>query len=392
MFSPRFVLALLATIPMVVVAADDISVNGVHVAPWRTDLLVKQAQTQGAKDSPELRNQVREQLIAGELLYQAAQAKGVGKNVDVQHAQEVARHQIMTNMLIGEYLKSNPVPEAEIKALFAEISKANSKEFKLRHILVANEADAKAVIDELKKGGKFADLAKKKSIDPGSKDKGGDLGWATPDKFVPEFSTAVMQLTKGQYSQTPVKTRFGFHVILMDDSRAAKKVPYEQAKPQLTRGLQQRQVQQFVQGIMSKAAPVNIPEWRTELRLKEASRQGAKDSPELRAQIKQQLTTDEVVYQAAQAKGLDKNTDVKQALELMQQQIVTSAYLDEYLKANPVTDAEIKKEYDAAVAAQPANASKLPPLQQVRPQILQHLQQQQVQKLVVELRGKAKVQ
>ncbi|HRF10798.1 MAG TPA: peptidylprolyl isomerase, partial [Candidatus Accumulibacter phosphatis] len=125
-------------------------------------------------------------------------------------------------------------------------------EYKLRHILVEQEDEAKTIIANLKKGAKFEELAKQ-SKDPGSKDKGGDLGWNSTASYVKPFGDAVGSLSKGKYTETPVKTDFGYHVILLEDSRPLTAPPFDQIKPQLTQRLQQEQIQKYVNDLRSKA-------------------------------------------------------------------------------------------------------------------------------------------
>jgi peptidyl-prolyl cis-trans isomerase C len=117
---------------------------------------------------------------------------------------------------------------------------------------VENEADAKAIIAKLKGGAKFEDLAKQ-SKDPGSAQNGGDLDWASPASFVPEFSKAMTSLQKGAITETPVKTQFGYHVIKLEDTRAAKIPPLEEVKQQVAEQLQQRKLAAFREELMKKA-------------------------------------------------------------------------------------------------------------------------------------------
>ncbi|MFN7888427.1 MAG: peptidylprolyl isomerase, partial [Betaproteobacteria bacterium] len=150
--------------------------------------------------------------------------------------------------------EQNPVTEAQIKAEYdKQKAAAGAKEYRARHILVENEADAKAVIDQLKKGAKFDELAKQKSKDPGSAQRGGDLDWAGPDGFVKPFSDAMVALQKGQYTQTPVQTQFGWHVIQLDDVRDTQFPPLDKVQPQIREMLQQQRVQAYVDSLEKKA-------------------------------------------------------------------------------------------------------------------------------------------
>jgi peptidyl-prolyl cis-trans isomerase C len=146
------------------------------------------------------------------------------------------------------------VTDQEIKAEYDKFAAQNSgKEYKARHILVEKEDKAKAIIAQLKKGGKFEDIAKKESKDPGSGAKGGDLDWANPGNYVKEFSEALAALTKGKMTETPVKTQFGYHIIRLDDIRDAQLPKFEDVKPQIAQQLQQQKIGKFQEELRAKA-------------------------------------------------------------------------------------------------------------------------------------------
>ncbi|MEO6678085.1 MAG: peptidylprolyl isomerase, partial [Pseudomonas sp.] len=156
--------------------------------------------------------------------------------------------------LFADYQKKNPVTDADLKAEYDKFVAANGgKEYKARHILVEKEDEAKAIIASLKKGGKFEDIAKKSSKDPGSGANGGDLDWANPSSYVPEFAEAMIKLNKGQTTDAPVKTQFGYHIIRIDDIRTAKLPPFEELKPQIAQQMQQQKLTAFQQGLREKA-------------------------------------------------------------------------------------------------------------------------------------------
>ncbi len=143
--------------------------------------------------------------------------------------------------------------DADIKAEYDKFkAQAGDKEYHVRHILVETEDQAKAIIAKLKSGTKFEELAKQ-SKDPGSAANGGDLDWATPASFVKPFSDAMVALKKGDVTETPVKTQFGYHVIRLDDTRPAKVPTLEEVKPQITEALQQRKLQAYQEELRKKA-------------------------------------------------------------------------------------------------------------------------------------------
>ena len=149
---------------------------------------------------------------------------------------------------------ANPVTDADIKAEYDKFASANSgKEYKASHILVESEDEAKAIIASIKKGAKFEDIAKKQSKDPGSGAKGGDLDWANPGSYVPEFTEALVKLEKGKMTQTPVKSQFGWHVIRMDNMREAQLPKLDEVKPQIAQQLQQQKLAKFQEDLRAKA-------------------------------------------------------------------------------------------------------------------------------------------
>ena len=230
-----------------------VTVNGVAVSQNLADTFIAEQKAQGAPDSPELKNAVREELIRRELLIQEAKKAGIDKRADVSAQAEAARQAIFIRAFVQDYLKKNQISDAQLKADYDKIkSQLGNTEYKARHILVQNEADAKAIIENLKKGAKFEELSKQ-SIDPGSKDNGGDLGWASAGNFVKPFSDALTGLTKGKYTETPVKTDFGYHVILLEDSRPLNAPAFEEIKPRLLQQAQSQQIGKLVDGLRAKA-------------------------------------------------------------------------------------------------------------------------------------------
>ena len=229
------------------------TVNGKAIPNARANALVAGQAAQGQPDTPELRKAVREELIRREILTQESIKKGFDKKPEIQGQMDLARQQVLMAAYITDYVKGHPIGDEQIKAEYAVITaKLGNKEYKARHVLVETEDQAKAIIAKLKKGEKFEDLAKE-SKDPGSKDRGGDLGWANPASFVPPFSAAMTKLEKGKFTEVPIKSDFGWHVIQLDDTRELKLPPMEEAKGQITQQLQQRMVQKHIEELRSKA-------------------------------------------------------------------------------------------------------------------------------------------
>lgn len=230
-----------------------VTVNGVAISQTLADIFIAEQKAQGAPDSPELKKAVREELIRRELLIQEAKKAGLDKKPEVAAQAEAARQAFFVRAYIQDYVKKNPISDAQLKAQYDAIkTQLGNTEYKTRHILVKNEDDAKAIIANLKKGAKFEELAKQ-SIDPGSKDNGGDLGWASAGNFVKPFSEGLTSLSKGKYTETPVKTEFGYHVILLEDSRPLSVPPFEEIKPRLLQQAQSQQINKLVDGLRAKA-------------------------------------------------------------------------------------------------------------------------------------------
>ncbi|MBB5190340.1 peptidyl-prolyl cis-trans isomerase C [Silvimonas terrae] len=231
------------------------TVNGVAIPQSKMDMIVKQLAERGQKDSPELRDRIKQQLVTNEVLYQDAVKKGVDKSADVQSQLDAAKQQIVVSTYVNNFVKANPVSDADVQKEYDRVIKANfaGKEYHARHILVKTEAEANDILAQLKKGKKFDDLAKAKSIDTQSGAQGGDLGWSSPTNYVPEFSAAMTKLTKGQITQTPVKTQFGYHIIKLEDVRDAKAPPLDQVKGEISQQLERQKVEKMVSDLRAKA-------------------------------------------------------------------------------------------------------------------------------------------
>jgi len=250
----RLLLAMTAMVALPSFAQNVATVNGKPIPAAKVDQVVKQVVAQGkATDSPQLREAIKKDLIGREVLIQEADKQGVGTRPDVKNAIDNARQSIIINAMLADYIKKNPVKDADIKAEYDKYkAQMGDKEYHARHILVGTEDEAKQIIAKLKGGAKFEELAKQ-SKDPGSAANGGDLDWASPASFVPEFSKAMTSLNKGQITETPVKTQYGYHVIKLEDVRAAKIPPLEEVKQQVAESLQQRKLAAFREELMKKA-------------------------------------------------------------------------------------------------------------------------------------------
>ena len=204
-----------------------------------------------------VRDVIMSKLISSELVLQEAQKSGMDKKPDYLAKEELTRRELLVNVYIQDYMKNHPVSESDTKAAYEKFkTELGDKEYNARHILVASEAEAKDVIAQLNKGGDFSKIAKEKSIDPGSKEKGGDLGWFALGGMVKPFGEAVAKLQKGKVSD-PVQTQFGWHVIKLDDVRELKAPAYDKVKENLQKQLGQRQLEKMLTDLRAKATVVD---------------------------------------------------------------------------------------------------------------------------------------
>jgi peptidyl-prolyl cis-trans isomerase C len=230
-----------------------VTVNGKPIPKARLEFIVKQRAAQGQPDSEQSRRLILDNLVTQEVVAQEADRKGFSKNADVRAQLDLMRQQVLVQALIQDYVKAHPVKDEDLRAEYDKLKASRGdKEYKARHILVDKDTEANEIIAQLKKGAKFEDLAKQ-SKDPGSKDKGGDLDWNPPTTFVKPFADALAKLEKGKYTESPVQTQYGWHVIQLDDVRPAQFPAYESVKAQLQNRLQEQEVQKYVSELRSKA-------------------------------------------------------------------------------------------------------------------------------------------
>jgi len=228
-------------------------VNGVSIPQSRVDLRIKVATTQGGQpDSPEMRKAIRDDLINLEILSQAAVKAGLDKQTEAAQQIELARQSVLAGAFVQDYAKAHPISEDALKQDYDTLkARVGNKEYKVSHVLVATEDEAKAIAKRVKKE-KFAKVAKEKSKDPGSKENGGDLGWTVPTNFVQPFGEAILTLAKGQVS-APVQTQYGWHVIKLEDTRELKVPTFEEVRPQLEKRKQQESIQKAIAELREKA-------------------------------------------------------------------------------------------------------------------------------------------
>jgi peptidyl-prolyl cis-trans isomerase C len=235
--------------------ANAAMVNGVPISESRVAMFAAKRAAQGQPDSAESRKMIIDYLSTQMLLAQEAFKKGLDKSPEALEQIDLARQSILTNAFVQDYFATAAVSDEALHAEYDKIKvQMAGTEYKARHILVEKEADAKAIIAKLKKDVKAFDaLAKEKSKDTGSKDRGGDLGWFDPRVMVPEFGAAVAKLEKGKFTEEPVKSQYGYHVILLEDSREKQPPAFEQVKGSLKHQVQQENLKKLIDDIKAKA-------------------------------------------------------------------------------------------------------------------------------------------
>ena len=240
-------------------AADlNISVNGKPIKKNLYEFVVKDLTSRGQKMDDNLNNMIVNRMIAMELINQEAEKTGLNKDTNYLLKEELARKEMLYNTFLQNYVQKNPISEADIKNAYEQYKKdLGAQEFNAKHILVASEQEAKDIIAELNKGGNFAKIAKDKSKDPGSKDKGGELGWFPANTMVKPFAEALTVLKKGSVSAAPVQTQFGWHVIKLEDTRPLQAPEFDKVKDDLAKTLQQKQLDKLVLDLKAKAKIVD---------------------------------------------------------------------------------------------------------------------------------------
>jgi peptidyl-prolyl cis-trans isomerase C len=251
-----FALALpaVALLPTAAFAQNLAIVNGKPVPKSRLDVLLQQAKRSGQPVTPEMENQAKDQVVLREIFAQEASKRGLGASPDFAAQLELAKQSILIRELFEDYRKKNPITDAEAQVEYDKFKgQSTGTEYRARHILVEKEEDAKALIAQIKGGAKFEDLAKAKSKDTGSAENGGDLDFAKPESYVPEFGGALTKLKKGEMTEEPVKSQFGYHIIRLDDTRAASFPGFDEVKAQLKQRMEQVKMQTFQEELRAKA-------------------------------------------------------------------------------------------------------------------------------------------
>jgi peptidyl-prolyl cis-trans isomerase C len=233
---------------------SDIVVNGHTIPAALIDMIAKSQTTGGAPDTPALRSDIREQLINLTVVADEALRLGLDKQADVAAQLEVQREQVLVRAFQQNYVKTTQVDDAKLRAEYEKVrGELGDNEYKVQHVLVKSEDEAKKIIADLAKGGDFDKIAAEQSIDTGSKEGGGHLDWAAPQSYVKPFSEAMMALKKGEYTKVPVQSQFGWHVIKLEDTRALKAPAFDEVKENLRQSRVQQDFGAVVRELRAKA-------------------------------------------------------------------------------------------------------------------------------------------
>jgi len=231
------------------------SVNGESITEkdYEDYLRARQAQQPPIPDKDKEKQVVLDEMVNRVLLVQSAVDKKLDQELDVYFQIKRQRENVLARAMLRKYLSDNPISDEAVQKRFEqEMEKADKNEYHARHILVRGEEEAQDIIAQLKRGASFNALAQKQSIDVRSGKQGGDLGWFSQDVIVPEFFNAVKAMKKGEISQEPVKSDFGFHIIKFESSRPRKLPTFDQAKGNIRQLVQQERVDALVKSLKDK--------------------------------------------------------------------------------------------------------------------------------------------
>jgi peptidyl-prolyl cis-trans isomerase C len=231
------------------------TVNGMPISQRTVDLLAKQGASEGHPDTPEARKAIIDQLALQMVVAEEAIKKGLDKTPEVTEQVAAIRQVILASAYMQDFVKSNPVTDDRLNAEYERIKATiTGSEYKARHILVETEAEAKDIIAKLKADpGAFEKLATERSLDAGSKAQGGELGWFDLSTIAPEFGAAMSKLEKAKFTETPVQTQFGYHVILLEDTKAIEAPPLDEVKPMLSQQIQQQDWDKQLEAFKAKS-------------------------------------------------------------------------------------------------------------------------------------------
>ena len=232
------------------------TVNGQPITQSQLDVYGSQRKQPSNAPEANSKEVIMKELISLELMRQDGVSKGLDKQPIVIATIDQQERTAIAGATIKDFMTKHPVTDEDAKKVYDEKMSAPVKEFNARHILVKEQEEAESIIKLLDSGSDFSELAKEKSTGP-SGPSGGELGWFTENQMVKPFSAAAAELEKGQYTKTPVETQFGWHVILLEDSRESTPAPFDDVKDRIKLLLANQQLQQHIEEMRS-AATIDI--------------------------------------------------------------------------------------------------------------------------------------
>jgi peptidyl-prolyl cis-trans isomerase C len=230
------------------------TVNGVQIPSSLLEQNVNANVAQGQRDTPELRQLLKEELINREILAQESAKLGLDKTAEAKTQLAQIRQTLMVELLLNDLSKKNPVTDVKIKAEYDQRVEAlkNEQEYKVALIVTSTEDEAKALIAQINKGDSFEKIAAEKSIDP-SKANGGQVGWVLPAQILPAISNVMVNLNKGALAVSPIRTQAGWNIIKLEDKRAYQPPGLNEAKNDIRQALQQQQRAELVKRLRDGA-------------------------------------------------------------------------------------------------------------------------------------------
>lgn len=234
------------------------TVNGSAITQGLLNLNIRTLTSQGQKDTPELRQAIKEDLINKELIAQEATKLGLAKEIDFPDQIAQLKQNLLLQVYLEDHFRSDPITDAKMREEYERQRKlmgegSNGTQYRLSQILVSNETDALDLIRRIQKGELFGKLAQEYSIDAGTKSQGGSLGWVLPGQVIPAVANAIPNLTKGGITLAPIQTQSGWVILKLDDKRAFKIPSFEEAKPQIRQAIVQQYVAETVKNLRANA-------------------------------------------------------------------------------------------------------------------------------------------
>jgi len=228
------------------------TVNGVDITGQELDAYIARRRTT-QPDTPPDRQAALNELVKLEVVRQQAEEEGIDERDDVAAELDWQRTNLLVNTFMRERMSNMSFSEEELKAEYqAQVAKLSDRQYKARHILTEKRKQAEKIIEQLEGGADFVALSEQKASGP-SAPEGGDLGWFSPESMVPPFAAAVKKLEQGAYTKTPVKTQFGWHVILLEDSRQMQPPAYEEVRDRVESILTSNALQSYIDKLRKEA-------------------------------------------------------------------------------------------------------------------------------------------